>query len=298
MDITAGARESFEACVRLEKEGKVAEAEAAYIAFIRDAGGSRETWVNLGSLYARTDRLDDAMASFERALEYGEDHVVYFNIASIHYKRRDYKRAIISLGRSKAQKGDFALASLVMGLSYSRLKNRKAAENCFRDVVKALPGNLIALTALAILYYQSGRLQGSLKLVNRILVLDTENAGIRKLRARILYRLNRLTEYAGEIKVIKDTAEEFLLFDEFIRSIPAEVFTDRYGTMDEKMRKLREKARDGADASSLVSLSLCHLLNGDTDKAVDYLMEARRRGFRVQRENQANGEIKLVLQGK
>lgn len=27
-------------------------------------------------------------------------------------------------------------------------------------------------------------------------------------------------------------------------------------------------------------------------------MEARRRGYRVQRENQTNGEIKLVLQGK
>ncbi len=277
MGMTARVQERFDACVRLEKEGKTAEAEEAYTALIRDSGGPREAWVNLGSLYARSERLDDAMSSFERALEHGEDHLIYFNIASIHYKRRDYKRAIISLGRSKAQRNDFALASLVMGLSYSRLKNRKAAENCFRDVVKVLPGNLIALTALAILQYQSGRLQGSLKYVDRILVLDTENAGIRKLRARILYRLNRHLEYAGEIKVLKGSAEEYRLFDEFIRSIPPDVFIDRYGTLDEKMQKLREKARDKADASSMVSLSLCHMLNGDTDKAVDFLMEARRR---------------------
>lgn len=273
------ARVLFDEAVRLDKEGNLSRAVEIYADLIRDFGGFKEAYLNLGSLYARLDRLDDAMECYDRALEHGEDHVLHFNIGSIHYKRKEYKKAIISLNRSRHLNKDFALSSLVMGLSYSRLKNRKAAETCFRDVIEVWPGNLIALTALSILYYQSGRLQGSLKLVDRILVLDIGNTGIRKLRARILYQLDRMGDYAGEIRMIKGSSEEFLLFDEFIQSIPGEVFTDKYGTLDDKMQRLREKALDKSDASSMVSLSLCHLLKGDTDMAVDMLLEARRRAL-------------------
>lgn len=273
------ASERFKQAVQLDRDGHLPQAVEAYTALIKDFGGFREAYCNLGSLYARLERPDDAMEFFERALEHGEDHIVHFNIGAIHYKRKDYKKAIISLNRSKRLNRTFALSSLVMGLCYSRLKNHKAAENCFRDVIGVWPGNLIALTALSILYYQSGRLQGSLKLVDRILVLDIGNTGIRKLRAKILYQLNRTGEYATEIRMIKGTAVEYQLFDEFIGSIPGDAFTDKYGTMDEKMERLREKARDKSDVSSIVSLSLCHLLKGDTDLAVDMLMEAKRRAI-------------------
>ncbi len=273
------ASERFRQAVELDRDGRLPQAVEAYTALIRDFGGFREAYCNLGSLYARLEKPDDAMECFDRALEHGEDHIVHFNIGSIHFKRKEYKKAVVRLNRSRRLNGDFVLASLVMGLSYSRMKNRKAAENCFREVLRLWPGNLIALTALSILYYQSGRLQGSLKLVDRILVLDIGNTGIRKLRAKILYQLNRTADYASEIKLLKETREEFTLFDEFIQAIPAETFTDRYGTLDEKMERLREKARDRTDASSVVSLSLCHLLKGDTDMAVDMLMEARKRAL-------------------
>ena len=57
--------------------------------------------------------------------------------------------------------------------------NLNAAESGSREVLRLWPGNLIALTALSILYYQSGRLQGSLKLVDRILVLDGRANAVR-----------------------------------------------------------------------------------------------------------------------
>ena len=248
-----------------------------YINLVRDTGGFKEAYINLGSLHARMDQMEEAMQCYNRALEHGEDHILYFNIGSIYYKQRNFKKAIINLSRSRKLKTDFALAPLVMGLSYSRLKSSKPAENCFTDVLKIWPDNLIALTALSILHFQSGQLSDAMKFVDRILVLDNLNEGIRKLRARILHRQGRSNEYAGEIKMIKQSSKEFLLFDDFIKSIPVDVYSDKYGTIDEKIENLREKSRENPGPSNLISLSLCHLLKGDTDIAIDFLLEAEKR---------------------
>ncbi len=267
----------FNRALQYESEGNIPMAMETYMNLIRETGGFKEAHINLGSLYARMDQMEDAMQCYNRALEHGEDHILYFNIGSIYYKQRNFKKAIINLSRSRKLKKDFPLAALVMGLSYSRMKNSKPAENCFTDVLNTWPDNLIALTALSILHFQSGRLRESMKFVDRILVLDGQNEGIRKLRTRILRRQGKTGEYACELKIIKKSSREFLLFDDFIKSIPVDVYSDRYGTMDQKIEQLREKARVSPGSSNLISLSLCHLLKGDTDIAIDFLLEAEKR---------------------
>jgi len=56
-----------------------------------------------------------------------------------------------------------------------------------------------------------------------------------------------------------------------------EAFNDRFGTMNEKLDRLRVKTREDGGVDSLMALSLCHLIKGDTEMAIEYLFEARRR---------------------
>lgn len=272
-------KQRFDRCVALEKDGKFEEAIEQYEALVADLGGAKEIFVNLGALYAKTDNLDNAMRCFESALKYGDDHIVNFNIGSVLYKQAQYRKAIIHFRRCRRLKPDFALAPLVMGLCYSRLNETPAAERCFEDVLKLWPDNLVAHTALAVIAYQSGKYQKALECADRIVAIEPENREILRLRAKILYRMERFGEYADAMKEIKNSSDGFKNFDMFIQSIPVDVYTDRYGRIDQKIESLREKANADSTASSLISLSLCHLFNGETDQAIDCLVEARRRGM-------------------
>lgn len=272
-----GTMQNFNRAVRLEKEGRLIPALKAYLLTIREDREHREAYLNLGSLYSRMNRLTEAMKCYGRAVRLGEDYLTFFNMGSILYKKGEYKKAVLTLEKSRRLRKDFSLSSLVMGLAYSRLKNLRAAESCFRQVLAMAPGNRVALTALALMYFDSGRLESSLELINRLMVMDGAHKKIRGLKAHILYRMNRLNETAAEIKTIKKSSQGYRVYDQFVKSVSLEVYTDRYGTMGDKITTLREKARDGEDREALISLSLCYLLKGDTDVAIDYLFEAKKR---------------------
>jgi len=77
-----------------------------------------------------------------------------------------------------------------------------------------------------------------------------------------------------EIKIIKQKADGYRYFDEFIKSIPVDSLTDKYGTIDNKIDLLKNKTSISGD--HLISLSLCHLLKGETDTAIDYLFKFKK----------------------
>jgi tetratricopeptide (TPR) repeat protein len=267
----------FERCVALEKEGKLAEAVREYESLIADLGGAKEICVNLGAVHARMGNLEEAMRCFANSLNYGEDYLVNFNMGSVLYKQGQFQKAILYLRRARKMNPDFALAPLVMGLCYSRMNERHAACRCFDDVLKIWPENIVALTALAVMAFQSGEFQKAHEYVQKILELNPDSREIKKLHAKVLYQMGKYDQFADAIKEEKSLSDGYLNYEKFIQSIPIEIYTDKYGSIDQKIEYLREKAKDDPTASSLVSLSLCHLFNGDTDQAIDCLVEARRR---------------------
>ncbi len=269
--------ERFNSAIQFERNGDYQLALREYSAIIGERSDFREAYINMGTLYARMERFGEALASFGRALELAEDCATHFNMGSTLYRMGDYKKAIIALDRAKKINPDFSPASLIMGLSFSRMGNHRAAEICFRTVIRLSPDNSVALTALSILYYESRRYDEALGLLNRLIIISPNDENIRRLKARVLYRMNRVSEYAREIRQIKEVSPSFQVYDRFIRAVPVETFADRFGTLEEKVAMLKERSKDRTDLKSLISLSLCHLLSGDTDLAMEYLFEAKSR---------------------
>lgn len=162
---------------------------------------------------------------------------------------------------------------LLTGLCYGRLNNFKAAESNFVNVLMTHPENTTALTSLAVLYHNQGRMDDSFKLINKLSDLKSSSDAVKRIKSEILFNSGKTVESANEIKDFKDSSEKFKNFNNYIKTIPVTILTDKYGSIQEKIQKLEGtplKTRD-----NLISLSLCHLFSGNTDSAIDYLIEAR-----------------------
>ena len=258
----------------MEKSGNYASAISEYRAILAQDSGIQEAHLNLGYVYSRMGRFEEAVICYKEALLLGGNYLVYFNLGSICYKMGSYKEAVINLERSRKLNGRFALATLVIGLCYSRMKNIRAAEVNFRKVLDIWPANKVALTALAIMYYYQARYEESLELLEKLTASYKNDNKLREFRSRVLYKSGRYDESVEEIKRVSRDSEGYRLYNEFIRLVPVEVLTDRYGTIDEKIDLLEKKAHQSN--GNLISLSLCHLFRGDTDQALDYLYQVKR----------------------
>lgn len=236
----------------------------------------KEGFINLGMHYSRMNRLSDAMACYEKALALGEDYMVYFNIGSIHYRRGEYKKAVLDLDRSRRLNGSFLLATLAMGLSFRRLGNFKAAETCFCEVLRGAPRNRAALAGLMAVYWAAGRFEDALRLTDVLLSSEGGRGGIRRLRADMLIRLKRYEESVGELKSMKEEDGSFRRYDECVKEMPPELLADSYGTIEDKIESLKTRVAYDAQASDCIALSLCCLLAGDSDSAVEYLVLAKK----------------------
>ncbi len=266
--------EKFYSAIKFEQEGNSRKAMEIYLSLVKEDPGYREAFINLGSIYSRMNNLKNAMVCYMKAMKIRSDYITLFNIGCIFYKMNRYKKAVINLEKSRSLKSSFNLSSLVIGLCYSRMNNYKAAETNFINVLKITPKNRVALTALAILYYNQGKLDKSLFIVNRIIQQDSANIKIKELKSNILYKTGRFDESVEEIKSVKKMSDGYLFYDEFIKSVPVETYTDKYGTINEKIDFLSKNGT--SDKNSLISLSLCHLFKGETDLALDYLFEVKK----------------------
>lgn len=236
---------------------------------IRSGNATRDSYIELGIELVKLNMIDQALQSFKRANHIREDHLSLYNSASLYYKKSDYKTAILQLEKARKLKPDFVMTSILAGICYSRLNNIRAAEVNFINVLMTEPANRTALTALSILYHNQGRINESLNLVNRVTTLYRPGTNLIKLKSGLIKStINGSRKENGSIK-INNLAE----YDRYIQSVPVEIFTDRYGTIKEKIEKLETIPEKSIQ--SLISLSLCHLFSGNTDSALEYLMAAK-----------------------
>lgn len=265
----------FNEALRLEKKCDFNGAMNAYMDLLRMDPDYRNAYINLGSLYSRLNRLQEAMQCYRAALTLGRDYITHFNMGCINYKQGNYSGALEDLEKSIEINEKFYLSLLVSGLCHSRHNDLEMAEKSFLRVLEHVPANRVALTALAIIYYNTSRYDRSLSLLNRILSPENETITLRELKSDILLKLGRIDESAKITKEIASLSDGYRYFEEFIKSIPVEIYSDRYGTMDEKIASLQVKIH--TDSETLIALSLCHLLKGETEQAIDYLYQYKKK---------------------
>jgi tetratricopeptide (TPR) repeat protein len=265
--------ERFTLALEREKTGDIAGALNEYALLVKDEP-YRPALVNLGSLYSRMDHLDEALDCFTRALELQDDHIAWFNVGSVRYKRGEFKQAVIALERSRRINPSFNIAVLVMGLSFRKLGNTASAERCFVESLDAEPDNEVALTALALIAYDTGFYSSAIDYLDKLVKLRPGSAGAKKLRAKSKLMLGRV-DGADDLKSAKEDDEGFVRFEKFVQTVPTKMFADNLGSLPEKIEMLEERVAEQKKPDDLIALSLCCLFNGDSNRAIDYLFMAK-----------------------
>jgi len=233
----------------------------------------RNIYMTVAAEFFKHNYKDMALKYFRKADSIKSDYLSLYNIGCLYYSMNEYKKSVITLEHAKEENSDFSMIYLVTGLSYSMMSNSKAAESNFITVLMSDPGNETALTALSIMYYNRGEFKDSMRLIDFYKSRNKSNKNLNRLKTNILYETGKLQELVEEIKNTRKTNSEYKIYDDYIKSVKVQVFTDKYGTIDQKIEKL--KTGEGDQKRNLISLSLCHLFSGNTDSAIEYLFQAR-----------------------
>lgn len=262
--------EQFKEALKLEQEGKFQEALTVYTSIITVDNSFRAALLNLGSLYYRMKRYNEALDSFMGALKLKEDYIVLFNIGTLFFRIGQYKKAIVALNQCKKLNSDFVIALLVKGIAFSKLNHYKAALACFKEVLVKNPENKVALTAIVLLFYEQKNYSGALYYLRKY---EGYYASFRfkDIAQDIILKCAR--HESAELIHFSLQKKEFKKFDEFVATVPETIFNDSKGDIASKIKHLEKHIRTTPEAESLLSLSLCYLFQGNSQKAIYYLAQ-------------------------
>lgn len=147
-------------------------AEATYKNILTYSPYDKETHNRLGSVYATENRLDDAIAEFNRSLP-GTDAVP--DLVRLHIRRGDlniYKHRLDLIANEYPTSAE---AQSEAGEMYEATNEPEVAERYFKRALDNDPGNLIALNSLGLAYMDQQRFSEAIKIYGSCLAHDPYN---------------------------------------------------------------------------------------------------------------------------
>lgn len=299
------AKKFYDQGLRAEQAGRFQEALKFYRAAAKEDSSFRPAFNNLGALYARARRPDLAVGFFRRALQLGEDEVVYFNLGSEHYRLEEFAESEACLKKSLKCNPRFLKSHLLLAYLNGRFERPEKAEIYFTNALKIEPHNRVAALGLAVSLAGRDRHEDALAIVDRFLGQLPGDQAFQNLRAGLLLKLDRYQESLADLTELTKSSKKYTTFTDHLAAARAEtgaemgrVFeglndrisdrTKRLKARLEKRKELLQKRKgqprkDGdedpalkKDLQEMVDLSFLHLFNGDPEKAMRYLVQAKK----------------------
>lgn len=117
----------FDTAMALWQQGQVGEAERALIALLKDFPERSGPWTNLGIIFAKSNRRDQAIGALAKAAALNPDNKVAFNWLGILYREAgDLTRARLSYERALKLDPEYALAHFNYGILLDAYLKRPA----------------------------------------------------------------------------------------------------------------------------------------------------------------------------
>jgi tetratricopeptide (TPR) repeat protein len=193
--------DSGQAAFSLEREGKTAEAEAAWKEISLHHPSSSEPLAHLGLLEARQEHYPEAIAFYRKAMALNPAMPgLQLNLGLAYFKAGDYRQAIVELDPLlKTQPGDQRLIILI-GMSHYGLGQFAAAAPYLKQGVDNDPQNLNLLLTLAHSCLLSSQYPCVLDAYHRIIALNAESAEADMLVGEALDEMKDTEGAIGELR--------------------------------------------------------------------------------------------------
>lgn len=172
------AREHFERAQTAQRAGDAETAEREYLAFLKLAPKSAEAYSNLGVLYARQSRFEDAIKAYSKALEFNPGLTpILLNLGIAYYRAENFPAAIDPLEKFLAAAPGNPQARLLLGLSYARAERYAEA----LPHLEASSSDVSTRFALAKVYLKLNRRAESRALLDALTADNPESAEVQLL---------------------------------------------------------------------------------------------------------------------
>lgn len=157
-----------------------------------------------GMKFIENNEKDAALNKFAESLKFNSQNAeVYYNIAIINHKNKDYSGAIAYLKKAigiDPYKSDYYIA---MGYLYDDLNNFDQAVQSFNSAIKCDPLNIEIKISKGVLLAKNRHYTEAVELFNKVVEADNENPDI-------YYNLALSYEYAGNLKLAYSNYEKAL----------------------------------------------------------------------------------------
>ena len=169
------------AAFALEREGKNAEAEAAWRQIAAEAPANPEPLAHLGLLEARQEHYEKAVAFYRKALKLDPEMPgLRLNMGLSLFKNGEYKEAILDfepmLKAQSAESFESERLTLLLGMSHYGLGEYDAAVPYLKKASESDPKNLTLLLTLAHSCLLSKQFPCVLDAYHRLVALNAESA--------------------------------------------------------------------------------------------------------------------------
>ncbi|MBE7439851.1 MAG: tetratricopeptide repeat protein [Spirochaetales bacterium] len=279
-----------------ETAGQFEAALKYYQAALKANPEYRPALLNLGALYSKARRSEKALACFERAREIAEDAAVLFNIGSELYRLDRLPESQKTLKQCLQLDRRLLKAHLLLAYIHGKRSEYDKAVIYFKNALVIDPASRMAALGLTVALTDSGQHELALKTAEDYLRSAPGDATFLKLRSGLLLELGKNDEAALSYQALARTSQRFTSFSDHLkeaRETGDEMQQAMFENLSEKMeqrsqslrariaaRKTQKQALSPEDkqatARELIDLSFLHLFNGDEEKALKLLFDARK----------------------
>ena len=161
----------------LEREGKLAEAEAAWNALAKQYPSNPEPLAHMGLIESRQGHYAEAIKYYTRAMALNPRMPgLRLNLGLAFFKAGDYKRAIAELDPLLKAQPDNQQLSILIGMSHYGLEQFSEASPLLKQASDRDPANLTLLLTLAHSCLLSHQYPCVLDAYHRLVALNAESA--------------------------------------------------------------------------------------------------------------------------
>lgn len=291
----------YDGALALEKKGKHQDAIKYYQEVIRLDPNFRAAYNNMGAIYARMGRQDLSIPCFERALALGADETVHFNLGTEYFRKEDLEKAREHLKAALRINQRLLRAHIVLAYLYEKAQLPEKAEIYFKNALTIEPENRIAALGMAVSLSGRGQEERALAVVRSYLSRKPGDETFANLQASLLLATGRTEESRTEFLKLAKSSKDYTSFTDHVRAVRSEnqgEFAQMFEGMDKKIAERtrrvlqlrKERAAKKAQSpdsvlapeekkqemKDLMDLSFLHLFQGDSDKALQLLFQAKK----------------------
>ncbi|MGI8785702.1 MAG: tetratricopeptide repeat protein [Acidobacteriota bacterium] len=262
--------ERFNRAAELQRQGALQQAESEYLVLLAGAPRYAEAHANLGAVLAGLGRYDEAVLSYEKALELSPSLTpVLLNLGIAHYRSGQFEKAFDAFQRFLAVQADNLQAIQLSGLSLLEMGRDAQAETYLTRALERSPEDPAVLYGLGLALLRLNR-KGLEKVMERLEKAPGGKSGAHLLRGQT---------YLGRLE-FERAAQDLEAAGRLKSDLPRLQYSLglaylKLGRNDEAVAAFeKELARAPKDFSSLYYLAYLNETTGDVTAALARLRAA------------------------